>query len=195
MKRVTMGIAIVGVLALTALSASAAAGLNLRAHPYEYNPGNAAVDITAEWRPGAGLADLNGKANQGLVLGMADDIAFPPGGSAAAEITNVEGLVLTSLSFDHKLGTDCSGGVPRFTIETEAGSGYFQCSGGTHAPIVGSPGWEHITFTCADWTGASPCPQAGSPLTFMELQQDIKGESINDNLEVNGCVMGKPGNC
>ena len=93
------------------------------------------------------------------------------------------------------IGTYCTGGSPRFDVETTAGGVYaFGCASGTHAPL--SPGWERITFSNADVQVLSgpAWPGFGSAtLSFLQLLQDEAGSTTADNLQVNGIVRGKPG--
>jgi len=200
MKRsIVIFLALMGLLVL-ATTALAAPSPRLRAHPYAYNPGDADVTIVAAWRPHTGLPDA-GPADHGLILSMSDDVAYPPGASASARIDRVDGVVLTSLGFDHKLGTLCGGGAPRWDVEMTDGSVYgIPCNEGTHAAIVGHPSWERITFSCADPSAAAPLSGPpgcafGKTLTYAEVLVDIEGRTVLDNLDLNGCVMGKPGNC
>lgn len=194
---------------LFAVTAAFAAGDKLKAHPEEYNPDNAPVTITAEWRTFSGLPDPSGKSDSGLILGLSSDVEFPPGASADATIKTLTPKTVltldagTPLAFDHKIGTLCSGGAPRWNVETADGGVYaYQCSNGTPTPIPGFPDWERRTFDCADTeilataSSGSPCPfGSGQQVTFLQVLVDIEGETTLDNLRVNNCIMGKPGNC
>lgn len=188
---------------VSVLATSAFANTRLRAHPELFDPGASGAP-SAAWTPGTGLPDA-GRSDHGLNLGMSANVAFPPGASADATVTKVGGLVLTSLSFDHKLGTQCGGGAPRWNLEFTDGSVYgIPCNEGTHSPVVGFPAWEHIAFSCADPSAAAPLSGPGGcafgkTLTFAQVGFDFcitcPGSTTLDNLELNDCVMGKPGNC
>jgi hypothetical protein len=176
-----------------------AASGKMQAHPDVYNPGAADVEIVAKWRTHAGLADA-GRSNHGLILSMSEDVAYPPGANAGATIVPVEGDVLESLSLDHEVGTLCGGGAPRWLAVMTDGSFYgITCDDGTHTPIAGTD-WEHISWSCTNPTAAVPLGGGagcafGKTLVYLAVIVDIAGSTTIDNLEVNGCVMGKPGNC
>jgi hypothetical protein len=191
-------VAIVSGMILTVAASGASGGF--KATPSEFNPGGAPVTIQAAWvsHTGDPAAPDAGASNHGLILSISATVTYPPGASADATITKVDGVVLSSLSFEHKIGTYCTNGSPRFDVETQDGGVYaYGCASGTHTPIAGSgsPGWEKITFSCADQqnlSGPTTCA-FGKALSFLQLLQDEGGSSTNDNLALNGHVMGKPG--
>jgi hypothetical protein len=199
MRRASICAAAAFVLAAIVTFAAAAGpkpGPPFKAKPSAFNPGGAPVTIVAAWRAHTGLPDA-GRADHGLILSISATVTYPPGASADATVTPVEGATLTSLSFDHKLGTQCTGGAPRWDVETTDGGVYgIACGSGVHTPI-GTTGWEHISFSCADvqyLSGPPTCP-FGKTLSFLQVLQDEGGSGTTlDNLEVNGAVMGKPGN-
>jgi hypothetical protein len=106
---------------------------------------------------------------------------------------------LTHLAFDHKIGTHCTNGSPRWDVETTDESVYaFGCESGSHQINLPAPGWERITFSCTDVQvlkgSAGSCP-LGSPqsLSLLQVLQDESGSTTLANLDVNHVVMGKPG--
>lgn len=187
---------------VSVLATSAFANTRLRAHPELFDPGASGAP-SASWEPGTGLPGSGNPADHGLILGMSANVTFPPGASADATVNKVGGLVLASLSFDHLLGTQCGGGAPRWNLEFTDGSVYgIPCNEGTHTPIAFTT-WESITFSCADPSAAAPLSGPGGcafgkTLTFAQVGFDFcttcPGSTTLDNLELNGCVMGKPGN-
>lgn len=178
-------------------AAAFAASTKLKVRPSAFNPGNAAVSITAQWRPHEGVP--GGHPDHGLILAISALVPYPPGASADATVEGVNGMVLNSLGFDHKLGTYCTNGSPRFSVETVGGGNYaFGCAAGTHTPIAGAPGWERITFSNADVQVLSGPPwpgfgTAGAAMSFLQLLMDEAGSTTVDNLQVNGIVVDKPG--
>jgi hypothetical protein len=179
------------------LAGAALAGPPYRAHTEIFNP--AAVPdlvVVAEWAPNTGRAAPDSRgANHGLTLGISATVPFPPGASADATIDEVVGDTLISLGLDHELMTHCTGGSPRYSVETAEGSYAFGCASGTH--VAGADGWETITFSDADVQVLAGAPWPGfgmAVMTFLQLLQDEGGTTVVDNLMVNGVIIGKPGN-
>ena len=196
-----LSVALVGASA-TALAAGAQSG-KLMAKPEIFNPGAAAVAITAAWTPFTGVPDPGkskpGVSSHGLTLGISALVPYPPGASADATVSPVNGLTLSALGFDHKLGTYCTNGSPRFDVETVAGGVYaFGCASGVHTTAGMPTGWERITFSNADvqvlgglgWPGFGA---ATAKLSFLQVLQDEAGTTVLDNLKVNAISIGKPG--
>jgi len=163
---------------------SRTAGLTV--NPAVNNPGNAPVKIVASWS-----ADEEAPSRHALTLAISNMVTFPPGASAFAVVSPVQGLKLTHLGFDHKLGTHCTNGSPRWDIETADGSSYaFGCAAGIHDIDLPASGWERITFSCEDVQMLKglygSCP-LGSPQTVRVLQvvQDEAASTTLDNLDVN----------
>ena len=189
------------VVAIMALVVSARAVENgrLQSFPSAYNPDKAAVRITAAWVPYGGLPEIGVPAHE-LILAISDLVAYPPGASARALVSPVKESKLTHLAFDHKIGTHCTNGSPRWDVETTDESVYaFGCASGVHQVNFPALGWERITFSCVDvqvLTGsAGSCP-LGSPqsLSLLQVLQDESGSTTLANLNVNHSVMSKPDN-
>ena len=154
--------------------------------PSAHNPGNAPITITALWSP-----DPDAPSQHALTLAMSEMVTFPPGASAIAAVGPIEGLKVTHLGFDHKLGTHCTNGSPRWDVETTDGSSYaFGCAAGIHQIGLPAAGWERITFSCEDVQMLKglygSCP-LGSPQTVRVLQvvHDEAASTTLDNLDVN----------
>jgi len=154
--------------------------------PSAHNPGNAPITITALWSP-----DPDAPSQHPLTLAMSEMVTFPPGASAIAAVGPIEGLKVTHLGFDHKLGTHCTNGSPRWDVETTDGSSYaFGCAAGIHQIGLPAAGWERITFSCEDVQMLKglygSCP-LGSPQTVRVLQMvhDEAASTTLDNLDVN----------
>jgi hypothetical protein len=165
-------------------------GNGLTVVPSAYNPGNAPVTITALWS-----SDADAPSRHALTLAISQIVSFPPGASATAIVSPIDGLKLTHLGFDHKLGTHCSNGSPRWDVETTDGSSYaFGCAGGIRDVDLPGVGWERVTFSCSDvqvLNGLSGSCPLGSPQTVAVLQivQDEAASTTLDNLEVNWSVL------
>ena len=84
------------------------AALALTVVPSVHNPCNAPISITAGWS-----VDDDAPSRHPLTLAISEMVTFPPGASAVAAVGPVEGLKITHLGFDHKLGTHCTNGSPR----------------------------------------------------------------------------------
>jgi hypothetical protein len=200
MKKI-LGVYAPVVVAIMALAVSAWAVENgkLQNIPSAYNPGKATVRITAAWVPYGGFPDIGAPAYE-LILAISDMVPYPPGASARALVNPVKGYKLTHLAFDHKIGTNCTNGSPRWDVETTDESVYaFGCASGLHQVNFPALGWERITFSCVDVQvlsgSAGSCP-LGSPqsLSLLQVLQDESGSTTLANLDVNHTLMGKPGN-
>src|SRR5215467_11273830 len=101
------------VLAFSAVVAStvAGSGTGWTVVPSAYNPGNAPIDIKAAWS-----AASDAPSRHALTLAVSKMVTFPPGASALATVSPVDGVKLTHLGFDHKLGTHCTNGSPRWSV-------------------------------------------------------------------------------
>src|SRR5437016_4449302 len=89
-------------------AAAASAQFKLMAQAKIFDPDHTGQVTQAQWVGGAGEG-----GDQGLVFSLDTTVPYPPGASADATIMRVEGHMLNSLAFDHKLGTACTGGAPR----------------------------------------------------------------------------------
>ena len=158
--------------------------------PTANNPGNAPVRIIASFSP-----DVDAPSHQALTLAISDMVTFPPGASALAVVSPVDGLKVMHLAFDHKVGTHCTNGSPRWDVETTDGSSYaFGCAAGIHEVDLPATGWERVTFSCEDvqvLKGLSGSCPLGSPQTVRVLQvvQDEAASTTLDNLDVNWNVL------
>jgi hypothetical protein len=188
-RRIALALSGAIVLAL----AGTALAMNLQAKPEVFNPGHAAVSDAASWVPGAGVP--GGSDNRGLLLLMSQTVAFPPGASADATIKPVKNLKLSSLGFDHLVGTYCTNGSPRWDVETKDGGVYaIGCASGTHSNAGMPAGWERITFGNGDVQHLSGPAWPGfgnAKLSFLQVLVD-EGPSatVLDNLKVNDIVIG-----
>lgn len=184
--------------ATLAVSTRTAADAGFDVIPSAFNPARADVRIKAAWTPGAGVSDgIASNDDQGLVLAISDTVEYPPGASAVAEVTSGQGHTLRHLAFDHEIGTHCSGGSPRWVVETTDGGVYaFGCSAGVREVDLPGSGWERITFSCSDvqvLTGVDGTCPLGSvqTLSALKIVHDEAGSTTLDNLDVDFVVTGK----
>jgi hypothetical protein len=178
------------VVAATALGASG----KLKATPVAYDPDGSGI-VVSEWRSGAGEPDA-GSSGHGLVLEKNG-----PTATNAAPVVLVDGVAgqtLDELAFDIKNGSWCGAGSPRFNVTTvESGTHFYACYYGTKTDL--GNGWTRVTF-------GPDTPFAGNAFgeTIVRIQivvdegNDLSGngtpgQSVLDNIDVNGVVIGKPG--
>src|SRR5918996_1538336 len=151
-----------------------------KAKPFVFDPGATGI-VSAKWVTHQGLGDA-GTSDHALVLQKQGTTATLA--SAGAAVSKVKNLVLTELGFDVEDGTHCSGGAPRYNVTLTDGSVFFfGC-----APTLVWPGFGvaevqaiHVVFD--EGTDTVGLPVGATP-ALVRL----------DNLDVNGKLMGKPGN-
>lgn len=180
-----------GLFSLTAAIALAVAapgmadGGKMKVKPGMYDPDATGI-VVAQWQDGVGLPDAGG-SNHGLVLQKNGPTST--NAAAGADITGVEGLDANGFGFD--VSGYCGAGSPRFNLRTSDGVLHFLgCADGTLTPSTTDPGWSHVTFSAAQ---AFPPITPGATIESLELVADEQGQSVVDNISVDGEVVGKPG--
>jgi hypothetical protein len=172
-----------------------------KAKPWEFvgtvaNCGVAGVDsVESAWQTGEGLPDA-GKSDHALYLqklGPTSNCA-----AAGATIEGVEGIVLLDIGWDVRDDGHCGAGAPRFNVRTDDGVLHFiGCN--SPAPIsssVPAAGWHRFRYDPAQ---AFPPITPGSVVTSINIVFD-EGEDVGegfvyiDNIDINGVLIGKPGN-
>jgi hypothetical protein len=180
-----------------------------KAKPFVFDPGATGI-VSAKWVTHQGLGDA-GKSDHALVLQKQGTTATVA--SAGAAISKVKNLVLTELGFDVEDGTHCGAGAPRYNVTLTDGSVFFfGCSHGDMTPFGAdsqSDTWTRVRFTDADafyaggptllWPGFGVAEVQAIHVVFDEgtdtpLASGTPGLVRMDNLDVNGKLMGKPGN-
>lgn len=182
---------------ILALSAAAAfAGSGFIATPFSFDPDHTG-DISAAWSPSIGEPDANGF---GLLLqknGPTTDNS-----AAGASIKGVSGITLTELGFDYKNGGHCGAGAPRFNVQASDGFHFLGgCSNGTPMPAPAA-GWTRVRIDPSNPAQAFPPIASGATIVSISLifdegtdtGPDFTGAVILDNIDVNGTLIGKPGN-
>jgi hypothetical protein len=185
-----VGLSILGLAAATATAAPS----GFKAKPWVYDPDNTGV-AQAKWQANAGL--------EGHGLYLAKMATTPTNAAGGATIDGVEGITLTELGFDYRNDGHCGAGAPRFNVYTTAGTYFFfGCAYGVHTPIAGTD-WTRVRFGNADafpadgvtaFPGFGTAVVTGIDLVFDEGTDVGPGFAMLDNIDVNGTLMGKPGN-
>ena len=222
MKKLSALTAVVTFLCFALASVPAAVGKSngqfpagkFKAKPFEFvgtaaecAPAPAGTDtVTADWVTHQGLPDA-GNSNHALFLeklGATSNCA-----AAGAVIDGVGAITLTELGFDVSNDGHCGAGAPRFNVTTTGGFLYFfGCSSGVHTPAPDDPvNWTRVRFTDADafpqlatnppWPGFGSAVVQSIAIIFDEgtdTGPDFTGHVFLDNIDINGVLMGKPGN-
>ncbi len=165
--------------------------------------GVAGTDIvTAQWDTSTGnpspsiLLQKNGPTTNCSAAGV-DIVTSLEGGSLSA---------LTELNFDYKDGGHCGAGAPRFNVQTDQGTAFLGCAGGTQTSL--GNGWTHVVFTQSQLDAAYTAAGINNPATatlqdlyiiFDEGTDTPTGGTIGtagtviiDNISVNGQEVGSP---
>src|SRR5690349_4429697 len=182
MKKLLTTTALVTVLAGLLLAAN-----SMKVQPGVYDPDHTGI-ISAAWVAHMGLPDA-GNSDHGLYL--AKDGPTATNAAAVASIDGVEGIKLADLGYDVKDGGHCSGGAPRFNVTASDGFHFVgACTNGT-ATGVPAPGWTRFRFSNAQ---ALPPIDPNATINSIAVLFDEEGSAVIDNIDVNGTLMGKPGN-
>jgi hypothetical protein len=199
-----LALALIALLALGA-PAGAAKKTKFKAKPTVFDPGASGI-VSATWVTHQGLNDA-GKSDHGLVLKKEGPTAIVA--SSGAVISKVRNVTLTELGFDVEVGGHCGAGAPRYNVTLTDGSLYFfGCIHGDVTPAgTDRQGdlWNRARFTDADaaysgvgptavWPGLGVAQVQAIHVVFDEGTDVGPGFVRLDNLDVNGKLMGKPGN-
>jgi hypothetical protein len=194
MKKFTISSLVVA----ASLAASAAfADPGYQAKPGTIDPDRTGI-VTAQWINNIGLPDSGG-SNFGLSL--AKNGATTTNAAAGAAITGVDGITLTELGFDYKIGGHCSGGAPRFNVQ--ASDGFHFVGGCGNGTISSGPaaGWGRVRFNPQNPSQTFPVMAPNATILTITLIFDEgndntlagPGNAIVDNIDVNGVLITKPG--
>jgi hypothetical protein len=171
-----------------------AAGLKVK--PGIYDPDGTGCPV-ATWQSGVGLPDASA-ANHGLVI--AKNCTTGTNAAAGAVISGAPSA-LTDLGFDISNDSYCGAGAPRFNVYTSTGVIYFYgCTYGTHTAAPDDPAnWTRVRFAAADGfpsDGTSTITDwSGVTVTGIEIIMDEgPASALLDNIDLNGTLIGKPGN-
>jgi hypothetical protein len=185
MKRLSI-LVLVFVLCLFMVNVASAASKKIKAKPFIFDPYDSGI-VVAAWVTHQGLPDA-GKSDHALYLqkdGLTSVVA-----AAGAIIRGVEGITLNELGFDVRNDGHCSAGAPRFNVITTTGDLYsFGCADGTQTPIDDE--WTQVRFT-----GFGNVEVGSIMIIFDEGTDQGLGQGFTflDNIDINGILIGKPGN-
>jgi len=189
---------IIALLVLGSAGAALAAS-GLRVTPFEYDPGKTRA-VAARWVTHAGLVDAGGSDH---ALYLAKKTATSTNAAGVAIVDGVDGLILGELGFDYRNDSHCGAGAPRFNVYLSSGAYFFfGCAYGTHTP-QGTAGWTRVRFGNADafaadgvtaWPGFGNAAITDIEIVFDEGTDAGNGYAYLDNVDVNGTLIGKPGN-
>jgi hypothetical protein len=197
---------VLGIAVLALLLAGPALGAKkskFRAKPFEFDPTASGI-VSAAWITHQGLGN-RGKSDHALFLQKNGPTATEA--SAGAVIHKVKGITLTELGFDYQAGSHCGAGAPRFNVTLTSGATFFfGCSYGDATPAGTDrqgDAWIRVRFTNADaipadgvsvWPGFGAAQVQSITVVFDEGTDQGVGFAWLDNIDVNGKLMGKPGN-
>jgi hypothetical protein len=189
MRRAIFALTVVAALAFAAPSFADSG--KLKVNPFVFDPDGTGIIVSA-WQAKAGLADA-GNSNHGLVLQKNGLTAT--NAAAGATVTGAEGQNLTEIGFD--VTGWCGAGSPRFDVFDQDGNDhFFGCVYGVHTPIAGAPGWQRVRQSGADaFPPMLPTDTISAIYIIADEGTDVgSGQSVVDNVDVNGTLVGKPGN-
>jgi len=157
---------------------------------------------------GCPTGDTADSHNQGLLLaktGPTGNVA-----SAVAEVSGVQGMILTELGYDVRKpgsaaadprGSHCGAGAPRFNVVTQDGVTHFVgCNSPLATVTAASAGWLRLRWTSAQLLAAGIATNAqvkSITIVFDEGQDtgpDFFGLAVIDNIDVNGTLVGRGDN-
>jgi len=161
-------------------------------------PGSDIVD--AAWQPHEGLPDA-GKSNHGLYLAKLGPT--PDCSASGAVIDGVSGITLTEIGFDIRDDGHCGAGAPRFNVTATDGFHFLGgCANGTKTPNTPAAGWTRVRIDPTN--GAQAFPPIAANATIISIAivfdegtdtgPDFTGFAVIDNIDINGVLIGKPGN-
>lgn len=166
---------------------------------FEFDPGHTGI-VAGVWVKHLGLPQDNDKNRFGLLLSK--NGTTPTNASAGLVIHGVKGLHLTELGFDVRNGGHCGAGAPRFNVVTNDGvTRFYGCVYGTHNPSTPAPGWQQVRFSTSVSYPGAPAITAGLTVDSISIVfdegtdtgPDFSGMVILDNIDVNGVLIGAPG--
>jgi len=179
----------------------ALAGPPFRAKPFEFDPDKTGI-VEAAWVPNEGLPDA-GNSNHALFL--AKDGPTTTNASSGAIIQGVAGIMLAELGFDVRTDGHCGAGAPRFNVTmSNDGLHFVGCATGPVMGALTDP--QGNTWLRKRWNLAALALLAFPPITplsgtvvsisivFDEGTDQGVGFTHLDNIDINGVLIGKPGN-
>ena len=177
----------------------ASSGGGLHAWAYAYDPAGTNT-VAATWMDGTGGASTSTATtaadtrNQGLLLSKTSNASNQA--QAGVVIRDVEGISLTQLGYDIRVGSQCTATSPRFVVVTTDDVVHkIGCAGGTAQPAPVA-GWKRLRFDPANPAQTVPAIPAGSKVKSIHLVHDGGPEAgssivVLDNIDINGKIIGQ----
>jgi hypothetical protein len=177
--------------------ASSSGGLH--AWAYAYDPAGTNT-VAATWMDGTGAAYTSTATtaadtrNQGLLLSKTSNASNQA--QAGVVIRDVEGISLTQLGYDIRVGSQCTATSPRFVVVTTDNVVHkIGCASGTAQPAPVA-GWKRLRFDPANPAQTIPAIPAGSKVKSIHLVHDGGPEAgssivVLDNIDINGKIIGQ----
>jgi hypothetical protein len=197
MSRLKLLALVAGVFVMFSSTAMAA---GIKAKPGVYDPDNTGI-ITSRWITRVGLPD-SGKSNHAILLEK--DGATATNAAAYVVIDGVEGMPVVEFGYDIRNGSHCGAGAPRFNLEATDGFHFLGgCANATLAPAPDDPtNWTRVRIDPFSPTQAFPPVTPGATIVSLTILFDEgtdtplpgAGSALIDNIDVNGTLIGKPGN-
>ena len=177
----------------------ASSGGGLHAWAYAYDP-TGTNTVAATWMDGTGAASTSTATtaadtrNQGLLLSKTSNASNQA--QAGVVIRDVEGISLTQLGYDIRVGSQCTATSPRFVVVTTDDVVHkIGCASGTAQPAPVA-GWKRLRFDPANPAQTVPAIPAGSKVKSIHLVHDGGPEAgssivVLDNIDINGKIIGQ----
>jgi len=177
----------------------ASSGGGLHAWAYVYDPAGTNT-VAATWMDGTGAASTSTATtaadtrNQGLLLSKTSNASNQA--QAGVVIRDVEGISLTQLGYDIRVGSQCTATSPRFVVVTTDDVVHkIGCASGTAQPAPVA-GWKRLRFDPANPAQTIPAIPAGSKVKSIHLVHDGGPEAgssivVLDNIDINGKIIGQ----
>lgn len=177
----------------------ASSGGGLHAWAYAYDPAGTNT-VAATWMDGTGAASTSTATtaadtrNQGLLLSKTSNASNQA--QAGVVIRDVEGISLTQLGYDIRVGSQCTATSPRFVVVTTDDVVHkIGCASGTAQPAPVA-GWKRLRFDPANPAQTVPVIPAGSKVKSIHLVHDGGPEAgssivVLDNIDINGKIIGQ----
>jgi hypothetical protein len=168
------------------------------ASPFEFDPTHSGI-VVGDWVRHLGLPDSQSDQRFGLLLsknGMTTTNA-----SAGVVFHGVKGIHVTELGYDLRMGGHCGAGAPRFNVvTTDEVTHFIGCASGTRT-ATSNPGWERVRFSPTSGTQAFPPISPSETVESIAIVfdegtdtgPDHSGMVVLDNLDINGVLIGGPG--
>lgn len=178
---------------------SGSGGARLHAWAYAYDPAGTNT-VAATWMDGTGAASTSTPTsaadtrNQGLLLSKTSSASNQA--QAGVVIRDVEGISLTELGYDIRVGSQCTATSPRFVVVTSDDVVHkIGCATGTAQPAPVA-GWKRLRFDPANPAQTVPAIPAGSKVKSIHLVHDGGPETgssivVLDNIDINGKIIGQ----